>query len=306
MTTAGPEISTEINQGVHINSVYRSVLLENELASFDSFLSITPEKMIKKVRDDRQTARVSLLRQGKRTAGYLKLSIYSWLTNFLKTIRKFTRQRGSLVHEYLNLVRLRQLGIPSITPIAAGTRVRGLRCESFLLTDDLGPTRKLEDFVPEEFTEPFSQEQAKRKKTLVRALASLTREMHGGGINHRDYYLCHIHILPDEQPWPKLFVIDLNRADRRKRVGKRWIIKDLAALNYSAPSSVFSRADRLRFLKLYLGTDRLGNTHRGLAGKILKKTAGIARHALRSKAKDIAYMAGTSALSRGCSEEDSS
>ena len=275
-----------------MNSAYRALLSENNLASFDSFLSIPLEEMIKKVRDDRQTARVKLVRDGKPVSAYLKLSSYSWLANVFAAIRKFTRQRGSLVHEYVNLLRLREIGVPSITPIAAGTRRRALRCESFLLTDDLGPTKKLEDYVPEVFEKPFSPAQAKRKKLLVEALANLTRQMHGGGVNHRDYYLCHIHILPGGEPWPRLFVIDLNRADRRERVGRRWMVKDLAALNYSAPDGVFSRTDRLRFLKNYLDAGRLNRAQRKLVGSILRKTANIARHAQRSKARDRRYMAG--------------
>jgi hypothetical protein len=114
--------------------------------------------------------------------------------------------------------------------------------------------------------------------------------MHRGGMNHRDYYLCHLHILPEAQPWPKLFVIDLNRADRRKKVGQRWIVKDIAALNYSAPEAIFSRSDRLRFLKVYLGVDRLDAYGRRLAVKVLRKTQKIARHAVRSKARDLRYM----------------
>lgn len=290
MTSADLKIVTEIQKGVYLNSACRPMLSENNLNTFDSFLSIAPEEVIKKVRRDRHTVRVKLFKEGKPHEAYMKRATYSWLANLLKGLRKFTRQRGSLVHEYLNLVRLRELGIPSITPVAAGTRRRGLRCDSFLLTESLGPTVKLEDYLPENFGRPFSADQAARKKALVEALARLTRHMHEGGINHRDLYLCHIHVLPQARPWPRLFVIDLNRADRRAHVGWRWRVKDLAALNYSAPPEIFSRTDRIRFLKLYLGTDRLTPTHRRLVRKIVKKTAKIARHALRSKARDSRYI----------------
>jgi heptose I phosphotransferase len=290
MTSAGPGIITEIDHGVCVNSAFRSFLTENRLDSFESFMSITPQEMIKKVRDDRHTARVILSSGGTQVAAYLKVSVYSWLRNFLRSIRKFTLQRGSLVHEYENLVRLREIGVPSITPIAAGTRRRGFRCESFLLTADLGPTCKLEDFIPVEFDKPFESPQREKKLELVRAVARMTRAMHEGGVNHRDYYLCHIHVLAGGQPWPQLYVIDLNRADRRGRVGLRWRVKDLAALHYSAPGSVFSRTDRLRFLKSYLGLDNLGRKERGLVRRIVRKSAQIARHAERSKARDREYM----------------
>jgi heptose I phosphotransferase len=284
------QISTEIRDGMYLNRAYEPLLTENNLQTFDSFLRIPTEETIKKVRDDRHTARVSLLREGKPHAAYLKLSSYSWVKNLVNAVRKFTRQRGSLVHEYRNLVKLREIGVPSITPVAAGTRVRGFRCESFLLTDALGPTVKLEDYVPGYFSRPFSKEQASEKRLLIENLAGLTRKMHDGGVNHRDYYLCHIHILPDASPWPKLFVIDLNRADRRGTVGTRWKVKDLAALNYSAPTGVFSQTDRLRFFKAYMGTGRLSKAQRGLIRRILGKSERIARHAERSKARDRRYM----------------
>jgi heptose I phosphotransferase len=305
MTSAGPKINTSTLDGVCINDACRQFLSENNLSSFDSFLSIPAEKTIKKVRDDRYTVSVKLLKGGRSVKAYLKRTSYSWFTNLLKTLRKFTRQRGSLVHEFLNLVKLREIGVPSITPVAAGKRTRGLHCDSFILTEDLGATSKLEDYVPKEFSQPFAEEQAHRKRLLLEAIAEITRGMHRGGVNHRDYYLCHLHILPDAQPWPQLFVIDLNRADRRKRVGLRWIVKDLAALNYSAPEFVFSRTDRMRFLKAYLETNRLDASGRRLAVKVIRKTRKIARHAVRSKAKDQRYMARTRQQAH-CSGEDAS
>lgn len=293
MTSTGPKINTSTVDGVRINDACREFLSDNGLAYFDSFLSIPTEEIIKKVRDDRYTVSVKLQRDGRDVKAYLKRSSYSWLANLLKALRKFTRQRGSLVHEFLNLVKLREIGVPSITPVAAGKRTRGLHCESFILTEDLGPTQKLEDYIPQKFDQPFAKEQAKLKKLLLEKIAGITRLMHQGGVNHRDYYLCHLHILPEAQPWPTLFVIDLNRADRRKHMRQRWIVKDLAALNYSAPEAVFSQAERLRFLKMYLETDRLDAYGRKLARKIIRKTRKIARHALRSKAKDQRYMART-------------
>ncbi len=306
MTSTGQRINTRSVDGVCINDACREFLSENNLSSFDSFLSIPAEETIKKVRDDRYTVSVRLLGKGEKVKAYLKRSSYSWLANLLKAIRKFTRQRGSLVHEFLNLVKLREIGVPSITPVAAGRRTRGLRCESFILTEDLGATKKLEDYIPCKFDRPFKKEQAGRKKLLLKTIAGITRRMHDGGVNHRDYYLCHLHILPEAQPWPQLFVIDLNRADRRKRVGLRWVVKDLAALNYSAPENIFCRSDRMRFLKFYLGTDRLDAADRKLAKKIIKKTRKIARHAVRSKAKDQRYINGLQKQHGNCAGEDAS
>ncbi len=50
---------------------------------------------------------------------------------------------------------------------------------------------------------------------------------------------------------------DLQRVFRPRLRGERWLIKDLASLNYSAPAGLIARADRLRWLKRYLGVAKL-------------------------------------------------
>jgi hypothetical protein len=62
---------------------------------------------------------------------------------------------------------------------------------------------------------------------------------------------------------------------RKKKNKKSWQIKDLAALNYSAPQKIISRTDRLRFMKHYdpiLAKDLL------FLKKIIKKTTQIRSH----------------------------
>ncbi len=96
----------------------------------------------------------------------------------------------------------------------------------------------------------------------------LIQKMHACGFNHRDLYLCHI--LRDGRG--DLYIVDLHRVQHRAAVPERWRVKDIAALNYSAPAGIISRTDRLRFLKTYLGTDRLTARDKRFALKILKKT----------------------------------
>jgi hypothetical protein len=81
----------------------------------------------------------------------------------------------------------------------------------------------------------------------------------------------------------ELFIVDLHRVDIRKGVGKRWVIKDLAALNYSSLGLPVQTRDRLRFLKRYLQKTRLEKSDLQLAQQILNKTGRIARHTERMK-----------------------
>ncbi len=76
--------------------------------------------------------------------------------------------------------------------------------------------------------------------------------MHGGGVNHRDFYICHFLLhLPVDARAPRLSLIDLHRAQVRRSTPRRWRDKDLAALYFSALEIGLTQRDRLRFLKTY-------------------------------------------------------
>ena len=91
------------------------------------------------------------------------------------------------------------------------------------------------------------------RRTLLRQVALFTRALHAAGVNHRDYYLCHL--LADADLLAKgevrLAVIDLHRAGVRRRVPKRWRLRDLAALLYSSADASLTRRDWFRFVRDY-------------------------------------------------------
>ena len=99
------------------------------------------------------------------------------------------------------------------------------------------------------------------RRLLLREVARLTRRLHAAGVNHRDYYLCHLFadLAKLSRGEVALAVIDLHRAAIRRRVPRRWRCRDLAALLYSADAAAaaagsawtLSRTDRLRFVRDY-------------------------------------------------------
>ena len=126
---------------------------------------------------------------------------------------------------------------------------------------------------------------------------------HALGYVHRDLYLSHVFFDATAPPPHRLRLIDLQRVLRPVWRKRRWIVKDLAALNYSTPTTMASRTDRLRWLRSYLrvagqvvlrtpGNDRsMHRSHEGdsrgirwtgerraLVYRILGKTFQIARH----------------------------
>jgi heptose I phosphotransferase len=160
-------------------------------------------------------------------------------------------------NEYEAIRALERLGIDTLS--VAGFGVRGAnpaRQLSFLVTDELTGIESLEDFC-----RPWPQypPPPRLKWRLIARVAGISRTLHGAGINHRDYYLCHF-LLDASAPVDaqniahrKLHVMDLHRAQIRARVPRRWRVKDLGALYYSALDIGLTRRDVLRFLSVYFG-----------------------------------------------------
>jgi heptose I phosphotransferase len=82
--------------------------------------------------------------------------------------------------------------------------------------------------------------------------------MHTHGMNHRDYYICHFlldisggrdRVDPETL---KASLIDLHRAQIRKKTPRRWIVKDVAGLYFSAMDMGLTQRDLFRFARVYL------------------------------------------------------
>ncbi len=158
-------------------------------------------------------------------------------------------------HEWIALNRLRQIGVETLRPVAYG--VRGwnpARIQSFIITEALTNTRSLEEVAREGQTYPAGFPQ---KTAIIKRVAWMVGQMHRHGMNHRDCYICHFHVdasaLQDKAHPAELhiYVIDLHRAQIRRHVPRRWQIKDLAGLYFSAMDVGLTRSDMLRFIKTY-------------------------------------------------------
>lgn len=144
------------------------------------------------------------------------------------------------------------LGIDTMTVAAYGERGVGpAHRQSFLVTEALEPTIDLDAFTRDWSREPPP---AALKHALIGTVARIARRMHEGGINHRDFYLCHFLLHLDPAPRPgtlRVSVIDLHRAQIRAHTPARWRHKDIAALYFSALAIGLTKRDRLRFLRDY-------------------------------------------------------
>ena len=196
----------------------------------------------------RRTFRVEL--EGKRYFVKRHLGV-GWLEIFKNLLMGKLPVLGAL-NEYRALIRLKQLGVATMTPAACGCRGRDpAHLESFLITGELAGMVDLETLCAEWRSSPPPSQ---LRHDLIRAVAESARKMHLGGVNHRDCYICH-YLTPREgiDFGKRVYVIDLHRAQLRRRVPRRYLVKDLGGLCFSAFDAGLTRRDAWRFIRIYSG-----------------------------------------------------
>lgn len=258
------------HNGLLINESFLALLKEGGLASFEGLLRSAAGVVLKKKRF-RSIARVEL--RGK--IFYLKRHVAP-LGERMASLLPWKRREDAR-NEWENIVLLKQLGFNTMTPVAFGEKRRwGLPWCSLTMTEEIYDAVPLEAYLPEHFRPPLDAGRLLRKRALVAALALLSRELHGKGFNHQDFYLGHLFLRPSEG---SLFIVDLQRMHRRGALRRRDRVKDLAQLFYSARCSrVVTTTDCFRFVHRYLGRDALTASDRRLLKDVAAKALRIARH----------------------------
>lgn len=158
-------------------------------------------------------------------------------------------------NEYHAIRALEALSIDTLTVAGYGRRgINPAAQLSFLVTDELTGVESLEDFCGRW---PQQPPPLALKRALILRLADISRRLHGAGINHRDFYLCHFlldvrtPVTADNLAAHPLHLMDLHRAQIRARVPRRWLVKDLGGLYFSALHVGLTRRDVLRFVRAY-------------------------------------------------------
>lgn len=247
------------SDGTAFNEAFERAIRDNGLLDCDAMMGLDRGEVVKHAIPQRKTV-LFTLSDGSRA--YLKRHFPTGFFTAFKQLL-WPSPEPTAFDEFENIIAFHHAGLPAVVPIAAG-RKRG----SFLVTQALDGCARLSDCLGR------AQLAAAAKVDVIFRLAGLIRKMHACGFNHRDLYLCHI--LRDNRG--NLYIVDLHRVQRRAAVPERWRVKDIAALNYSAPAGMISRTKRLLFLKTYLGTDRLTARDKRFALKVLKKTQKMVKH----------------------------
>ncbi|WP_456373588.1 lipopolysaccharide core heptose(I) kinase RfaP, partial [Thiolapillus sp.] len=155
-------------------------------------------------------------------------------------------------NEWRAIRRLEALGVETMHLEACGEEGwNPARRRSFVVTRELENTVSLEDYCALWKQMPPDP---RRKRILIGRIARMIRVMHAAGLNHRDLYICHFLL---RQPWDgseeelHLYLIDLHRVQQHRKLPRRWRVKDLGSLYFSAMDIGLGERDLLRFLRQY-------------------------------------------------------
>jgi len=154
---------------------------------------------------------------------------------------------------------------------------------SFIITDALQSTVDLEHWLPELEQWPHKAQRLRLKRAIIHRLGDIARRLHGNGMTHRDFYLCHFRLdMSKAGPLPaiediKLYLMDLHRVERYEKLPERWAVKDIAGLLYStlfdSKGIKLTQGDIIRFIEAYTGkTGRTAlSNHHDLWCQVLRR-----------------------------------
>ena len=175
----------------------------------------------------------------------------------------------SACNEVLAVRALQRAGIPTVEVVGFGDRGRNPATrQSFLLMRELQDCSDLGTLCAAWAEHPPAPA---FRRAMIDAVANVTRQMHAAGVNHRDFYFCHLWLdrssmgnvrqlsigfrsaVPNLPVALRLCVMDLHQAMRRRRVPVWWLAKDLAGLLFSAWDCGVTKSDCIRFVRTYRG-----------------------------------------------------
>lgn len=175
----------------------------------------------------------------------------------------------SAVDDEVRAIRLLQeAGIATVALAGWGKLADG---RSFIITEDLGGYRDVEKLV--QSGTPF--------EALLEPTADVAAKLHAAGLHHRDLYLCHFFVRPDDRD---VKLIDVTRVSRLGGIltRGRWIVKDLAQFWYSTIALGIGEELRRRWLLRYATTRGIEMTPR-LTRAIERKARWIGKHDAKLK-----------------------
>ncbi|MFO1023444.1 MAG: lipopolysaccharide kinase InaA family protein, partial [Planctomycetales bacterium] len=133
-------------------------------------------------------------------------------------------------------------------------RFQGREIHEYLLTLAVPESISLHEYLAQTHTETGDPDQTAWRRTLCIQLGRQIRRLHQLGFDHRDLKASNFLVRGTGRNNPAPCIVDLEGVRRWPLLPYARRCQNLVRLNLSADAHlVFSRTDRLRFLKEYLG-----------------------------------------------------
>ncbi|MGH7177302.1 MAG: lipopolysaccharide kinase InaA family protein [Tepidisphaeraceae bacterium] len=228
---------------------YEEQLRRFGLTSIDAVKRYQPTHVIENWTGHRDTSRLDGVESdGRALVLYLKRVWSTPLKNGLASLLKRGRVWSVCRQEWENCLALNSTGIETAEPVAYGEECGALRERfSFIITRAARGDQTLEGFLRD------CHEPAQRR-AILNALARHVRHMHASGLFSPDLFTRHIFVDTSALS-PAFCLIDMARVDRSRAPSRRLRVRDLAALNVTAPVRHVDARERLRFLRDYADAD---------------------------------------------------
>ncbi len=223
------------------NSAYSEILEFNGIRDAESLYSLQGEAVKKKLAE-RGTEKVLLKIPGSDSMmeAFMKRYLPLPAKEYLKSLISFKPLfRNGAIHEWDAIVLFAEKDIPAIIPIAAGKTDTG----TCILTEGIRDYRRASDIFAN-----FADSDFRRKRRLITRIAELAGRMHAANFAHQDFYLVHIFVTGKNDE--SVHIIDLQRVIIQNSLSRRWRVKDIGQLLYSAHGLV-TKSDCMHFWKTY-------------------------------------------------------
>lgn len=269
---------TEISKSFFVDTDYTTALSELGLTSIDAVFSFKAGKNLAKPNLAAYRSRLQFEINSPPVTVFLKRydrpPILVQLRNWLAS--RGRKNCAALDFESAN--KLNGIGVSTPKTICYGQQWNMLfEKRSFIITEKILKAQSLEQKLPDFFDAPVTVENTKLRKDFICQLAAFVKKIHESGFRHRDLYLCHIFYSDTRQ----FYLIDLARVFKPNFFARRFRVKDIAQLHYSAPGRYFSKTDRLRFYYSYTVRNKLSKKDKVFISKVKNKAKRMADHDIK-------------------------
>ncbi len=143
----------------------------------------------------------------------------------------------------------------------------GMIQKSFFITEGVFDCQPCYKYIRNTFGNREKVAAFRVKRRFAACLAVSFRQLHDAAIYHGDLKESNIMVRELPGGWD-FYYIDLDRVCFNKNITRRRKIKNLSQLNASV-HNYFTRADRLRFYKVYAGVQKLGKSDKQIVKAII-------------------------------------